>query len=66
MPRIQSTSPDYRPENDVIAWFAEMIMAVDRGNFEQAAQSQRQLRRLGWRVDRHDARQTAQGGRGGQ
>jgi hypothetical protein len=66
MSQSESTYRDYRPEQDAIAWFAEMIMAMDRGNFEQAAQSQRELRRLGWRVDRYDARQTAPVERGGQ
>jgi hypothetical protein len=54
------------PEESPIAWFAELLLAIDRGNFEQAAESQRQLRRLGWRVDRIGpcrARDRAVGGR---
>jgi hypothetical protein len=55
-----------RPEESPIAWFAELLLAIDRGNFEQAAESQRQLRRLGWRVDRFGPRRAhdrAEGGR---
>lgn len=64
-----STEPEnpgaIQPEDSPIAWFAEMILALDRGYFEQAAESQRQLSRLGWRVDRRKTRQTAQDEKGG-
>jgi hypothetical protein len=60
MSKAKPDSPGaIQPEDSPIAWFAEMILAVDRGNFEQAAESQRQLSRLGWRVDRRKIRQTA-------
>lgn len=45
-----------RPEESPIAWFGEMLIAIDRGDFERAAESQRQLDRLGWRVSRKRSR----------
>ena len=48
-----------RPEESPIAWFGEMLLAIDRGDFERAAESQRQLDRLGWRVNRKRTRQAA-------
>ncbi len=52
---------EFRPQESPVAWFAEMLLAVDRGNFEQAANAQRELARLGWRVDRRKPRGTADG-----
>ncbi len=49
---------DFRPEESPIAWFGEMLIAIDRGDFERAAESQRQLDRLGWRVTRKGSRPT--------
>ncbi len=43
---------DFRPEDSPIAWFGEMLIAIDRGDFERAAESQRRLDCLGWRVTR--------------
>jgi hypothetical protein len=57
---------DFRPEDSPIAWFGEMLMAIDRGDFNRAAESQRQLDRLGWRVDRCKPRKTAAGQEGGR
>ena len=61
---------DFRPEESPIAWFGEMLIAIDRGDFERAAESQRQLNRLGWRVtrkgSRHTPRQAAPSERGGE
>jgi hypothetical protein len=42
----------FQPEESPIAWFGELLLAVDRGDFDRAAESQRQLDRLGWRVSR--------------
>jgi hypothetical protein len=50
---------DFRPEESPIAWFGEMLIAIDRGDFERAAESQRQLDRLGWRVSRKRTCQNA-------
>jgi hypothetical protein len=65
----RSKPPDsFRPEESPIAWFGEMLIAIDRGDFERAAESQRELDRLGWRVtrkkNRSTPRQTARGERG--
>ena len=49
---------DFRPEDSPIAWFGDMLIAIDRGDFEHAAESQRQLDRLGWRVTRKRRRPT--------
>ncbi len=40
-----------------IAWLAEMLIAINRGDFERAAESQRQLDRFGWRVTHKRTRQ---------
>ena len=34
---------DFRPEESPVAWFGEMLVALDRGDFERAAESQRSL-----------------------
>jgi hypothetical protein len=46
------TPDEFRPEESPIAWFGEMLLAIDRGDFSRAPESQRQLDRLGWRVNR--------------
>jgi hypothetical protein len=38
-----------------VAWFSAMLSAAHRGNFEEAANAQRELAALGWRVNRLDA-----------
>jgi hypothetical protein len=54
-----SESTGFRPEESPIAWFGEMLIAIDRGDFDRAAaESQRQLDRLGWRVTRKKSRPT--------
>jgi hypothetical protein len=42
-------APD-RFGDSVVAWFAEMVMALDRRDIDTAAEAKRQLTRLGWRV----------------
>ncbi len=50
--------PDtFRPKESPIVWFREMLLAVDRGDFHRAAESQRQLDRLGWQVTQKRTRQ---------
>jgi hypothetical protein len=58
---MPSTRPpdDFRPEDSPIAWFGEMLLAIDRGNYHRASEAQGELARLGWRVDRRRPRQTA-------
>jgi len=51
MPRTR-LSDDLRPEESPIAWFGEMLLAIDRGDWSRAAKAQRELNRLGWSVDR--------------
>jgi hypothetical protein len=48
----------FRPEDSPIAWFGELLVAVDRGDFARAAKSQRELSRLGWRVRRQRSPRT--------
>lgn len=50
--------PDYTRSS--IAWFGEMVLADDRGDFPRAAEAQKQLTRLGWRVRRNQGTQTAE------
>ncbi len=65
MPKTRPANPGTtRPEDSPIAWFGEMLLAIDRGDFDRAAESQRQLSRLGWRVVRRRASQTVHGERG--
>lgn len=55
----QKPTGEFRPEESSVGWFVELQLAVDRGDFERAAESQRQLDRLGWRVNRKNARRTS-------
>ena len=56
----RSKPPDnFRPEESPIAWFGEMRIAIDRGDFDRAAESQRQLDRLGWKGARKKSRPTS-------
>jgi hypothetical protein len=41
-----------------------MLVAIDRGDYMRAAESQRQLDRLGWRVNRKRTCQAAPAGQG--
>ena len=47
---MASSAPDAR----AVAWFSAMLAAAQRGNFEEAANAQRELAALGWRVNRLD------------
>jgi hypothetical protein len=62
MPRVKPTVDGRtRPEEFPIAWFGEMLIAIDRGDFERAMESQHELDRLGWRVTRKRYRKAAAG-----
>lgn len=39
---------DSRPEESPAFWCLEVLLHAERGDFEAAANSQRELRRLGW------------------
>ena len=43
---------DFRPEDLPIAWCAQILLESERGDFEAAANAQRELRRLGWQLNR--------------
>jgi hypothetical protein len=58
MSRIQPPN-DFRSEESPITWFGEMLVALDLGDFDRAAQSQRHLDRLGWRVNRNRSHHTS-------
>jgi hypothetical protein len=59
---LAATRPrEFAPEDSPIAWFGELVLSIERGDFGRAAESQRQLERLGWRVDRRKRRQRASG-----
>ncbi len=69
MPRRTPTPEPFRPEESPIAWFGEMLLTIDRGDFRRASESQAVLARLGWNVTRRKARpprQTAPGREGGR
>jgi hypothetical protein len=64
---FHNKQPDnFRPENSPIAWFGEMLIAIERGDFDRAAAPQRQLDRLGWRVARTRHRPTPRQAAAGQ
>lgn len=65
MPRTKPPN-EFRPDDSPIAWFGEMLLAVDRRDLDRAAESQGQLSRLGWRVDRRKSRNTAPRREGGR
>ncbi len=48
---------DFPPNESPIARFAEVLIAIDRTDFNVWAQSQHQLDRLGWRVTQQRSRQ---------
>jgi hypothetical protein len=61
MPRSNPPVADRtRPEDSPIAWFGELLLAIDRGDYRRATEAQRQLIRLGWSVVRRKPR--GQGG----
>ena len=41
--------PATDPVDSPIAWFGELLIAQDRGDWERAAAAKRELLRLGWR-----------------
>jgi hypothetical protein len=45
-----------RFEDSPIAWFGELILAKDRGDFRRATEAQNELSRLGWSVKFRKAR----------
>jgi hypothetical protein len=44
-----------RPEDSPVVWFSEMLIAIERGDFRRAAESQAELVRLGWEVKQRRA-----------
>ena len=50
MSRRRTEPDEFRPEENPVVWFGELTIAIDRGNLDHAAECQRQLYRLGWRV----------------
>ena len=52
---------DFRPEESPLAWFADLLRALDHGDFTRAAECQHELTRLGWRVDRRKLRKATDG-----
>ena len=53
-----------RPEDEPVNWFLTLEIAADRGDFESAAEAQRELDRLGWRVQRKPRQTVARRGGG--
>jgi hypothetical protein len=51
---VPRTKPpdEFRPKESPIAWFGEMLLAIDRGDWSRGALAQRELNRLGWTVSR--------------
>jgi hypothetical protein len=47
---------NFRPVESPTAWFGEMLIAIHRGDFECAAESQRRLDRVGCRIKRKTGR----------
>jgi hypothetical protein len=47
-----------RAQDSPAAWFVELLLAKDQGDFQQAAEAQRQLARLGWSVQYRKPRLT--------
>lgn len=65
MPRTKP--PDnFRPKESPAAWFMELLLASDRGDFRRASEAQAELARLGWYVTRRKPRQKAAGREGVQ
>jgi hypothetical protein len=49
--RPPTPSPD-RYDDSPIAWFGELLLAADRGDYQRASVAQERLDRLGWHVRR--------------
>ena len=62
MPR-SSPPPEDRTQfqDSPIAWFGELLIALERGNYPRATEAQSHLARLGWKVTRSKARRTEGG-----
>lgn len=45
-----------------IAWFGEMVLAKDRGDFRRATEAQDELARLGWSIHYRVRRPARRGG----
>jgi hypothetical protein len=62
--------PPARPYDDTrdrfedcpIAWFGEMVLALERRDIDRAAEAKRQLARLGWSILNHKPRPRSKGG----
>ncbi len=48
--RLSTVGQADRFENSPIAWFAELLIAREEGNFRHATESQDKLESLGWSV----------------
>jgi hypothetical protein len=48
---IKSADTD-RPDQGPVAWFATLVIANNRGDYQTALEAQRELSRLGWFVVR--------------
>jgi hypothetical protein len=60
MPRSGPPTGDpNRPEDSPLAWFGELLLSHDRGDYPRASEAQRQLARLGWHVNRGRPRREA-------
>lgn len=47
---------DARPEDSPIAWFGELLLAIDRRDFSKASRAHRNLARLGFMVEHVEPR----------
>jgi hypothetical protein len=48
MSKQSAAAAEFRPQDMPISWCMEILLNVERGNYEGAANAQRELRRLGW------------------
>jgi hypothetical protein len=64
MPQRNSPELDRpRPEESPVAWFSELLIAIDRGEYARATKAQKELSRLGWSVIPRKSRRAVGGGR---
>jgi hypothetical protein len=61
----KTESDDFRPEDSPAAWFVELLLSSDRGDYRRATEAQSRLRDLGWLVSRQKPRHTAPRREGG-
>lgn len=66
MPKCTDVPAEFDAAESPVAWFFELQLAVERGNFRRAALAQEELFRLGWTVKPRAESSRPEGREGGR